>query len=74
MRDAESYQGLQGGEAMTREEVVQAALIVERWCSKHKGWGDCPLLNDEDNCMVAMEAPDYWNLAEQLRTRGLKHD
>jgi hypothetical protein len=57
---------------MTREDVVQAALKVERWCAKHKGCGDCPLLNDEDNCMVSMEAPDYWNLEEQLRSRGLK--
>jgi len=59
---------------MNREDVVQAALTVERWCMKHKGCRDCPLLGNEDNCMVAMEAPDYWNLAEQLRTRGLKHD
>ena len=58
---------------VNREEVVQAALTVERWCAEHKGCGDCPLLNDEDNCMVSMEAPDYWNLEEQLRTRGLKH-
>jgi hypothetical protein len=61
-----------GGEKMTREEVVQAALKVERWCAEHKGCGDCPLLDDEDNCMVAMEAPDYWNLEEQLRARGMK--
>jgi len=59
---------------INREDVVKAALTVERWCAKHKGCGDCPLLNDEDNCMVAMEAPDYWNLEEQLRTRGLKHE
>ena len=65
-----------GGREMqiNREDVVQAALKVERWCAKHKGCGDCPLLDDEDNCMVSMEAPDYWNLEEQLRTRGLKHD
>ena len=62
-----------GGEEMTREDVVQAALTVERWCAEHKGCGDCPLLNDEENCMVSMEAPDYWNLEEQLRTRGLKN-
>ena len=59
---------------INREDVVQAALIVERWCAEHKGCGDCPLLNDEDNCMVAMEAPDYWNHEEHLRTRGLKND
>ena len=59
---------------MTREEVVQAALTVERWCAGKEGCSDCPLLSDEDCCMVAMEAPDLWSLAEQLRTRGLKHD
>ena len=59
---------------VNREDVVQAALTVERWCAEHKGCGDCPLFNDEDNCMVAMEAPDYWNLEEQLRTRGLDHE
>lgn len=55
-----------------REAVVQAALTVERWCAGKEGCSDCPLLSDEDYCMVAMEAPDLWNLAEQLRTRGLK--
>ena len=55
----------------TREDVVQAALTVERWCAKHKGCGDCPLLDDEDNCIVSMEAPDYWHLEEKLRTRGM---
>lgn len=59
---------------MTREDVVQAALTVERWC-KGKEWCDgCPLLSGEGYCLIAMEAPDLWNLEEHLRTRGLKHD
>lgn len=61
---------------INREDVVQAALIVERWCAEHYGGCecDCPLLDDEDNCMVAMEAPDFWNLEAKLRNRGLKHE
>lgn len=59
---------------MTREDVVQAALKVERWCAEMEHCSDCPLLDDEDCCMVSMDAPDFWNLEEHLRTRGLKHD
>jgi hypothetical protein len=58
---------------MNREDVVQAALMVQRWCGRYEGCTDCPFLDDEDACMVAMEAPDHWNLEEKLRTRGRKH-
>ena len=54
------------------EAVVQAALTVWRWCRGREMCNDCPLLDDEDCCMVSMEAPDFWNLEEHLRTRGLK--
>lgn len=57
---------------INREDVVQAALIVERWCKETEHCSYCPLLDDEDCCMVAMDAPDFWNLEEHLRTRGLK--
>ena len=60
---------------MTREDVVQAALTVERWCAET----DC------ENCMFwrydtnightccFRAAPMNMGLAEHLRTRGLKH-
>jgi len=62
---------------MTREEVVQAALTVERWCIVQsesispKGFCDCPF--DSDGfCRVGM--PKIWALEKFLRERGLKDD
>lgn len=64
---------------MTREEVVQAALTVERWCEEHcNGFiclekGDCPFANEA--CYLNNDVePGYWRLETFLRTRGLKHD
>ena len=59
---------------INREDVVQAALIVERWCAEHNDDGfdcDCPFA---DTCWVTGDIPADWNLEEFLRTRGLKHD
>ena len=61
---------------MTREEVVQAALKVERWCNKNgvaSGECDCPFARGE-NCTISFCMPQEWHLEEHLRTRGLKHD
>jgi len=67
---------------MTREEVVQAALKVERWCVEHRNLGgrcDCPFFfNDESgqwNCFLNDTfEPGHWFLEDFLRTRGLKHE
>ena len=61
-----------------REDVVQAALTVERWCAENKGCIDkdridCPFVGRNGMCTL-IGLPDAWNLAEKLRTRGLKHD
>lgn len=66
---------------MTREEVVQAALTVERWCAgeRIKGNGcDCPFYNSDGKlwgqiCRVS-GLPEHWKLEEWLRTRGMKHE
>ena len=68
----EEAKGGENVQKINREDVVQAALIVERWCAA-TDCRDCPLLNDEDCCMVSMEAPDYWRLENQLRNRGISH-
>lgn len=62
---------------MTREEVVQAALTVERWCKEHvdSRWDcDCPFTDAKDNypCAVIRSTPFQWGLEKFLRTRGLK--
>ena len=62
---------------MTREEVVQAALTVERWCKEHIDCYklcDCPFALDEDACFLSHSqyVPTDWELEEFLRTRGLK--
>lgn len=59
-----------------REDVVQAALLVERWCKEnHKPAGncDCPLRKWSYACylMRCNDLPHEWNLEEFLRTRGL---
>ena len=70
---------------MTREDVVQAALTVERWCKAHEGGKyeacDCPFLYETDDmallCKLTHKRPKKpmrWNLEEFLRTRGMKHD
>jgi hypothetical protein len=63
---------------MTREEVVQAALTVERWCKEHYGGCkpcDCPFMSGDYGCIFYdMCDPWLWELEEFLRTRGLKDD
>ena len=64
----------EGGE-MTREEVVQAALTVERWCTPER-CDECPFYCRElwgtNTCMLHGVRPQMWNLEKFLRTRGLK--
>lgn len=62
---------------INREDVVQAALTVERWCvmNAHSVKGcDCPIYDGECCMLESGRMPRYWNLEEHLRTRGLKHD
>lgn len=59
---------------MTREEVVQAALTVERWC-KITDCSVCPFFLNRHACgckLVVPCEPCGWDLEEFLRTRGLK--
>ena len=64
---------------MTREDVVQAALTIERWCFEHyrNDKCDCPFA-DKNMCLFfeadMAEFPCRWGLEEFLRTRGAKHD
>ena len=57
---------------INREDVVQAALTVERWCKEHRkdGYCDCPFF--EETCKVNYPY-NYWGLEEFLRTRGLRN-
>jgi hypothetical protein len=64
------------------EDVVQAALTVERWCREHKKAAhdcDCPFyikLGIGFGHCALWQGPPYvgWGLEKFLRTRGLKHD
>ncbi len=54
------------------EDVVQAALKVERWCKVHGG-EDCPFFDGEKwGCRIRDYNPCEWGLEEFLRTRGMK--
>ena len=60
------------GGKMTREEVVQAALTVERWCAG-QDCRECQLMGEYGQCMIA-GLPELWHLECFLRNRGLKHE
>ena len=57
---------------INREDVVQAAVLLERWCKK-KECMDCPLL-DLGGCAVSENVPSSWGLEEFLQNRGLGND
>ena len=63
---------------MTREEVVQAALTVERWCFDHyddENPCDCPFFNEDNysECKLCQNpTQSLLIIKEFLRTRGLK--
>ncbi len=56
---------------INREDVVQVALIVERWCAG-QDCRKCPLMDEYGQCMIA-GFPEVWNLEDKLRTRGQKN-
>ena len=64
-----------------REDVVQAALTVERWCAEHfkkDGVCDCPFgymdpFGYHACALYVSQYPVEWDLGDFLRTRGLKH-
>jgi len=65
-----------------REDVVQAALMVQRYCEEHFKEDcpcDCPFGYMNTLCrnacaLYSLFIPQDWNLEEFLRTRGLKHE
>jgi hypothetical protein len=67
---------------INREDVIQAALMIERWCAEEFSKGDCRMncpLGSGNPCSLCLlfyddRPPKEWNLAERLRKRGLKHD
>lgn len=65
---------------INREDVVQAALTVIRWCKEHRRqFGDdsdcdCPFGTISLCFLRNTLPPELWRLEEYLRTRGLKHD
>ena len=73
----------EGGE-MNSEDVVRAALTVERWCLEHFDIlkCDCPFYigKDKNDCRLNRNRakcygmPQKWELAEFLRTRGMRDD
>ena len=56
---------------MNREDVVQAALKIERWCIANS-CDKCPFLDADAVCILSTTFPQSWKLAEHLRNRGLK--
>lgn len=61
---------------VNREDVVQAALTVERWC-KSSDCSVCPFflnLHAFGCKLVSPCEPCGWELEEHLRNRGMKHE
>ncbi len=63
-----------------REDIVRAALTIERWCAEHYKYGgkcDCPFAvpGAFSACRLGdVGCAQEWELEEFLRTRGLKDD
>jgi hypothetical protein len=67
---------------INREDVVQAALTVERWCREHERGKyedcvDCPFLYETEGLallckLFPRKIPKQWKLEKYLRERGLK--
>lgn len=58
-----------------RESVVQAALVVERWCAGIENcMTQCPFFVGFNSrpCALDRETPEEWKLEEFLRSRGLR--
>lgn len=65
---------------ITREDVVRAALTVERWCRSPEGDCydrlDCPFYAKDipGKCALTINfVPRFWHLEEFLRKRGLNN-
>ena len=65
------------GQKVNREDVVQAALTVARWCEEHCTNScepcDCPFAFGAA-CVASLNYPKYWGLEEFLRNRGMRHE
>ena len=78
---AEEAKGGAKMQKINREDVVQAALTVQRWCAEHineYGHCDCPfrkrIITNIASCFKCkLNLPSEWGLEEHLRERGLKH-
>lgn len=62
---------------ITREDVVQSALNIQRWCKNHYSDEecDCPFFDIRFRCQCMLPAksdPREWNLEEKLRTRMIR--
>jgi len=62
---------------INREDVVQAALTVERYCKEHYNGGiepcDCPFSFGAACVLQYYDTfPKYLELEKHLRTRGLR--
>ena len=73
-----SKSGQEEGEEMTREDVVQAALTVERWCFdkwRPDGACDCPFRGSFNDCLLEQgSAPRFADLEKYLRSRGMNDE
>lgn len=65
------------GQKVNREDVVQAALLLERWCEERCTNScepcDCPFAFGAA-CVASLNYPQYWGLEEFLRNRGMRHE
>lgn len=67
---------------LNREDIVQSAVNVQRWCKEHikyerfaeLGECDCPFNNSKFCALFIGEPPNDWGLEDFLRKRGLKEN
>ncbi|MBQ5930208.1 MAG: hypothetical protein IIX02_05390 [Clostridia bacterium] len=61
---------------INREDVVQAALMIYRYCSKNYGSceSNCPFYYRERGCALDIScSPWCWDIEDFLRNRGLEN-
>lgn len=50
-----------------KQELLQAARLIQNYCRSHEDCEECPLLNDEDDCELQMSSPHWWSIADDAK-------
>lgn len=46
------------------EELIKALNTIKEECKKHGNCDECPIGNDDCDCLVGDSSPEDWNIIE----------